>query len=434
VHRTVIRLTLVVCWWVSILAILAPGPALAARQGGPGPTFSFNPVYAGKNNGDAIGAVGSSVSLHVSGLAATGFTPSTTALIFVQPLSSVSSTIPCGSSSSQIAVGSIVVPADNFTYPFIWPAAATKSNAGSNGLYAACIAKKNDNSIWFYSTNASAVASPGTFTVTTDAPASLDISTNAARLGDQLIVTGKNWSPIYYGGGLDTRVTVYLGLCNTSTVLVTDIPTVAADGTFSSKFTIPDTASFATYQACASTNGNAQVVDSSQNSSQTPPSFQVIESVVTPTVTSTPSITPTPLVSPSIQIIPTPTPPTKDKQDFTLPIMLTLIALILFGGALLFFMLAQRRPPQTQPSGVINGTRSSPAIMPPVVQSQPLNTITREQIGMTIPTRRQEVPHTPAIPLSTTPSPIPPLPTPETPSPETPPIKDQDNDTIIWGS
>ena len=193
-YRTAARFITIAYFCLLALSSLTPSPALAAQQGSADPIFSFGPVYAEQNGGNAIGAVGSRATLQVSGLAATKLISGTTALIYILPLNAVIAPNACGSTTQFIAIGSETISGASFIYAFDWPATATKSNAGSNGLYAACIIEQDDTTVSFYSAKAGASAGPGTFTVTTDAAAGLSVTPNIVRPGDSITVKGVDWA------------------------------------------------------------------------------------------------------------------------------------------------------------------------------------------------------------------------------------------------
>jgi|GEM_PF-5059022 len=362
----------IVIFGVIILAlgagITGTGQASAhVARGGSGATFNFLPVYAGKNSGDAIGAVGSNAGLEVSSItSAYGWPTGSNVDVSIVALQSENSDGTCGG-AAYTSLGTYPIAAissGSFTATFIWPAAATKS---AGPVYAACLKPTGTAGGWKTSAKAGDVGNPGTFTVTTDAPAMLALTPTELHRGETLTVTGKNWLPIYNSAGIDTHVSVTIGKCNSGVSLGGTPPTVGGDGSFSATFIIPDTADLTTYEACAFTNGGAQAVDHNPGSSQTPPTFQVLETA--PTATAVPptatAIPPTPTVAATSTTVAAGTGGTttgsggsSSNNNGTIAVILGLVALILLGAGLLLFFLQQRpkSPPPT--SGPMQPNRS----------------------------------------------------------------------------
>lgn len=142
------------------------------------------------------------------------------------------------------------------------------------------------------STNTIAVSS-GTFTVA-QAP-TINVATPSANAGDQVTITGANWSP-------PQPLTVNIAANATATPIASGQVTPGGDGTFSINITIPASATPGSY--------GVYVSSADQTLKQNADNVLTINAAATPSPSPTATVAPTPTPTPAPSPTATPTPTT----------------------------------------------------------------------------------------------------------------------------
>jgi hypothetical protein len=284
---------------VLVLAALMLGSLGAsgqARAAGSGAKIIFTaPIYAGQNNGDPEGPVGTSVVIAGSGWATAGSGVAIT-LADRQNDTAGAPGSACTNGSPTMPVpeaGSAPDASGNFKTSFNWSA-----SAGIQG-----------HAYWVCGTqNGTTAKGVQAFTVLSSLPPSVGVSAALVPLGSNVTVTGQNWLP---GSNpkYDQKISVVVAPCvacdpGGPNFVSSATTSTQPDGTFSVSLPLPSAAQVGTkFYASAQSLGDGSVslpAGTLNTALSTAANFTVINPATpTPGPTSTPGNTPTPPPTPT---------------------------------------------------------------------------------------------------------------------------------------
>jgi hypothetical protein len=257
------------------LVSLRSAPTVRAASNGVSIQWDATMIYTGLNNGNPEGPVGEHARVHGSGF--TSFAGQQLTLGLVQG-DTGSQTGLCDPSTAKVPVGSVTPDGSgSFDYKFDWPALA------SSGTWSIC-ALKPDGTPTGNSEN-------GTFTVLSDKPPAIAVSTSTAQAGGPITVTGTSWLPA------QRNISVYVGQCAACDGPIYTSQIVGSDtsGHFSATLTIPP-AVIVTDAVVSAATTNGVLALSPQDSPHlaiTPlPPTATVEPSPTATSTTTPTTAP----------------------------------------------------------------------------------------------------------------------------------------------
>jgi hypothetical protein len=430
--RQVTRLAYLLIWSAVLALFVAIGwPTAAHATTQAATTITFGPVYAGHNNNSAIGAVGSKASIS----ATTNWQQNQAVDVWVFAVRNrnTSTTATDCASNGYIQVGNTQTGGGGaVSLSFIWPLAATMTQGP---VYGACLHTANGNQRLQTQAN----TGPSTFTVATDAPASLTVSPATIGVGQPVTVRGQNWLPTF-NDIPNTKLTISIGICNNGNPLASTTLFANNDGTFAISLTVPNTAKPATYQACGNNAGGTQTVNDTSNSH--PPVFQVLSGTTVntpmPTATMPPNSTPTiaATMTASLAAANNPTSNTPGSsgnkggnQGAIAALLFVILLTLLVGGGLIFYMMIARQKPGSESTWKAAGNIGN--------FPDQFGSLDADHAGATNP-------RLPSFPPGLAnwdatqpynPNSYPPLPPPPPPPPgiRRPPQQDNEQGPIIWG-
>jgi hypothetical protein len=271
-HRSM-RTALRSLWLLLVLVALLPA-ALASLRSAPlahaagnSPLIQWDStmVIAGQNNGNPEGPVGEHARVHGS-----NFTSFANQQLSLGLVSGDSNSDPTLCSQKLVPVGNATPDASGaFDASFDWPALA------NTGAWSICAIKSADGT-------PTGSTDGGPFTVLSDKPVSIAVSSTSVQAGGTITVSGAHWVPAR------SDIAVYVGQCANcdGQVYVSQTVASSSNGAFSVTLTIPTNAGATTAVVGAGTT-NGLLTVSNQDSPQ------IAIASPAPTATAVPSPTAT---------------------------------------------------------------------------------------------------------------------------------------------
>lgn len=316
-------------------------------------TWDSTMIYPGQNGGNPWGPPGEQAFVHGQ-----NFIAGQTLNLVLVAGNSNNTLLVCRGKAADVAKVT-VASGGTFETNFIWPLALNQ--AGQQ--YSICALGPNSGVV-------STHDAPGPFTVLTQSPPVISVSTTTVVAGNAITVTGANWAPDQQ---IDVDVTFLKSPGSVANALVNSGD--GLQGTFSTTVNIPTGTPPGTYSVTAFSVRNSLLSTSytktNQNLTITAPIATTTPTVTvspTPTATATPAASPTPTATPVLTSGNTgnngnSTTPSGTDKNLIFILLITLAVVVLAIGGLLLFMLAHRKqnaPPSFGPGFPPQGGNFSP--------------------------------------------------------------------------